>query len=212
MSITKWILPALCVTGTLSAQALGDLNGLVSSAGKYVHTGMAGTPKPMPLELVKISGDNGSPEEVLMYRSVDVQHWRFTYRIDVKDGATLDAAPEAADPAADPTEDAKAPAPKPHRSVNAECTHGVFGGFKYSPSAVLDFKTLENTWIGVPLEDAIDQLKANGYVRGFSKVTLARPTDRRVPDEYVYVFNCPWERTQVAISTQTGALAWTASY
>jgi len=28
----------------------------------------------------------------------------------------------------------------------------------------------------------------------------------------VYVFDCPWERTQVAISTQTGELTWRASY
>ena len=204
MPIHKWILPVLCLTGTLSAQALGDLNGLITSASHYVHTGMAGTPKPMPLELVKISGDYGAPEEVLMNRSVDVQHWRFIYRIDLKDAATLETAPEA--------DDAKGPLPKPHRSVSADCTHGLFGQYKYSPSAALDCKTLENTWIGIPLEDAINQLKALGYVRGFTKVTLVRPYDKNLPDEYVYIFTCPWERTKVAISTQTGALAWTASY
>ena len=199
MSITKWILPALCLTGTLSAQALGDLNGLINQASHSVTRGLGAGPHAMPLELCKISGDGGGPEGLLMNRSVDVQHWRFLYRIDVKgDAATLD--------------DAKPTIPLPHRSVTADCTKGIFGGFKYSPDKVTDSKSLDNTWIGIPLEDAINQLKANGYQRGFTKVILARPSSPLVPDDYVYIFDCPWERTQVAISTQTGALTWTAAY
>ena len=204
MSTTKWILPVLCLTGTLSAQALGDLNGLITSASHYVSHGLGGGAHTTPLELCKIAGDSGDQEGTLMNRSVDVQHWRFLYRIDVGKDATLADAPEP---------EAKRPAPIPkHHSVTADCTKGVFSGFKYSPAIVTDAKTLENTWIGVPLEDAIDQLKANGYVRGFTKVLLARPANPALPDDYVYIFNCPVEHTQVAISTQTGALAWTVSY
>jgi len=191
MSACKWIIPVLCAAGTLSAQSLGDLNGLISSANRYVHTGLAATPHPMPLELCKVSGDNGGKDEVLMNRSVDVVHWQFQYRVDVTSQIAT---------------------PKPPHSVLAECNRGVFGGFKYSPALITDVKTLENTWVGISLEDAIDQLKATGYVRGFSRVTLARPVNPAVPDEMVYVFDCPWERTQVAISTQTGELTWRASY
>ena len=197
MSPLKWILPIVCVAGTLSAQSLGDLNGLINTASHYVHQGMSGTPHPQTLELCKVVGDNGGKEDELMTRSVDVVHWKFQYRIDVgsasKDSKTA------------------APAPKPPHSVLVECDRGVFGGFKYSETVVNDVQSLENTWIGISLEDAIDALKAAGYNRGFSRVILARPANTAVPDEYVYAFDCPWERTQVGVSTQTGELVWRAN-
>ena len=196
MSLTKWILPILCSSGALFAQTLGDLNGLIAGASHYVSRGMAGTHDPKPLEICKIIGENGGQPEVLMTRSVDVVHWNFLYRIDVRQGA---AGEEEA-------------TPKPHHSVSVECNRGVYGNFKYSPAMITGVKSLENTWIGVSLGDAIEQLNNLGYVRGFSKVTLARPLNPALPDEYVYVFNCPWERTEVAISTQTGALTWRMTY
>ena len=200
MSLTQWILPIICSSGALFAQTLGDLNGLVQGASHYVSQGMAGTHNPRPLEMCKIVGQNGGQPEVLMSRSVDVIHWNFLYRI--KDGA-LNAAEE---------NDAAPKAPTPHRSVIIECNRGIFGGFKYSPTPIAGVKSLENTWIGVSLGDAIGQLNAAGYFRGFSKVTLMRPLNPALPDEYVYIFDCPWERTQVAISTQTGALSWRMTY
>ena len=196
MTHAKWIVPVLCAAGSLCAQSLGDLNGLITSASHYVSRGMAGTPQPMPLELCKVSGDNGGDPDLLMTRSVDVAHWKFLYRIDVKAAADEDGMPK----------------PKPHRAVIAECNRGVFGGFKYSSVLVTDAKSLEDTWIGVSLQDAIETLNNAGYNRGFSRVTLTRPANPAVPDEYVYVFDCPWERNQVAISTTTGALSWRAQY
>ena len=197
MSLTKWILPIICSSGALFAQSLGDLNGLIAGASHFVSRGMAGTHDPQPLEICKIIGENGGQPDLLMTRSVDVVHWNFLYRIDnVK--AT--------------GEEENAPAPKPHRSVSVECNRGVFGNFKYSPSLITGVKSLESTWIGISLGDAIAQLNNTGYIRGFSKVTLMRPLNPAVPDEYVYVFDCPWERTQVAISTQTGDLSWRMMY
>jgi hypothetical protein len=77
---------------------------------------------------------------------------------------------------------------------------------------VTGVKSLEYSWVGISLDAAIGQLNALGYVRGFTKVTLERPANPHIPDEYVYVFNCPLERTLVALSTQNGALIWTESY
>lgn len=191
MSACKWIIPVLCAAGTLSAQSLGDLNGLISSANRYVHTGLAATPHPMPLELCKVSGDNGGKDEVLMNRSVDVVHWQFQYRVDVTSQIAT---------------------PKPPHSVLAECNRGVFGGLQYSEALVTEAKTLEHTWVGIPLEDAIDALRNAGFNRGFDQVTLTRPDNSLVPDEYVYIFDCPFERFKVAISTQTGELAWKSAY
>jgi hypothetical protein len=192
MSSIRWILPVLCASAALSAQSLGDLNSLVDSAAKYLHHGLQGTQHPLTPELCKISGDSGSADE-LMSRSIDVVHWKFLYRIDV--GGQTEVIPD-----------------KPKRSIITECKRGVFGGLQYSTAPVTDAKTLENTWIGISLDDALVQLRARGYTRGFSKVTLARPSSPDLPDEYVYVFDCPLERSQVAISTQDASLVWTATY
>jgi hypothetical protein len=64
----------------------------------------------------------------------------------------------------------------------------------------------------VPLDAAIASLNAYGFVRGFQSVDLVRPSLPDFPDDYVYVFNCPWERRQVAISCQNGSLVWTIGY
>jgi hypothetical protein len=64
----------------------------------------------------------------------------------------------------------------------------------------------------VTLDTAIANLNANGYVRGFSSVELERPDLANWPDDYVYVFTCPWEQRQFAISCQTGAMVWNYGY
>lgn len=197
MSFAKWVFPIVCAASALHAQSFGDLNGLIASASHYASHGMSSSHDARPLELCRVSGDNGGDPNVLMTRSVDVNHWSFLYRLGGV--APLDA-PEA---------DA---APKPFRSAMLECTQGIFGGFKYSAAPLPELKSLEFTWVAVSLDSAIAQLNNAGYVRGFDSVTLMRPSNLKYPDGYVYLFNCPWERTRVAISTQTGAFTWRQMY
>ena len=79
-------------------------------------------------------------------------------------------------------------------------------------ASVPDCKSLENTWLAITLDGAIAQLNANGYSRGFSQVETLRPDLAGYPEETVYVFTCPPERTEVAISASTGALTWHRIY
>jgi hypothetical protein len=181
----------------MMAQGATDLNGLVTAAAHYVSSGMSGAHDPQTLALSKIIGNNGSQTpEFLMTKATDVQHWTFLYKIS-------DIPAAAQDP------DAK---PKPRVTVQAECTQGVFGDFRYSSTPVKNAKSLEFTWVAVPLDGAIANLNANGYVRGFSSVEMLRPDMANWPDDYVYVFTCPWERREVAISCQTGAMVWNYGY
>jgi hypothetical protein len=100
----------------------------------------------------------------------------------------------------------------PHVTAQAECTQGVFNNFHFSGSPVKNVKSLEFTWVAVSLDGAIASLNASGYVRGFSSVEMVRPGLANWPDDYVYVFTCPWERREVAISCQSGAMAWNYGY
>jgi hypothetical protein len=191
----KWLIPVACVSASLMAQTASDLNGLVSAANHYVSDGMSSSRDPETLALSKIVGDNGGqfPDQ-LMAKATDVQHWTFLYKINP-------ATPPAAAP--DP-----AGKPKPHLAVQAQCTQGIFNSFRYLGTPVKGVKSLEYTWVAVPLDTAILNLNANGYVRGFSSVALMRPDRANWPDDFVYVFTCPWERREVAISCQTGAMVW----
>jgi hypothetical protein len=197
MSLSTWLLPAVFVSTALFSQTVGDLNGLVAAAGHYASHGMGGTRDAQALAIHKITGTNGGKGDILMSRSVDVSHWQFLYHINQP------VAAEGVD---------EGVLPKPHRSVLVECDKGIFGSFKYSPSMVTGVKSLEFTWIAISLDTAIAQLNNLGYVRGFSSVALERPANPQFPDEYVYLFKCPWERTLVAISTQTGAFTWSQGY
>ena len=200
MSLAKWIIPIACVSTALLAQSPSDLNGLVSAASHYVSSGMSGSHDPETLALNKITGDPGGLfPGILMTKATDVQHWTFLYRV----GSSQ---PMPAPPAGLPD------GPQAHVAVLAECTQGVFNSFRYSDTAVAGLKSLEFTWVATSLDTAILNLNANGYVRGFANVELMRPDLPGFPDEFVYVFNCPWERREVAISCQTGALTWTYSY
>ena len=214
MFTAKWILPIVCAGTALTAQTSNDLNGLAAAARRYVSSGMAGSHDPQPMELCRMAGDIGTPNApVLMTRATDVQHWTFLYRL----GGGAPEAPGAPVSAAGLSgqEDAAADdgivLPQ-HKAVLAECSKGVFNRFRYSPKPVQAMKSLEYTWVAVPLESAILYLNANGYIRGFSSVALVRPDAPRYPDEFVYLFNCPWERTRVAISCQSGAMVWTEMY
>lgn len=199
MLSAKWLIPIVCASSAMLAQTANDLNGLVSAAANYVSSGMSGSHDPQTLALSKISGNSGSVfPDVLMTKATDVQHWTFLYRINTghpKDEASL-----------------QDPAPQTHTAVMAECTQGIFNNFRYSGTPVTGVKSLQFTWVAVSLDNAILNLNANGYVRGFSTVDLMRPDITGFPDEYVYVFNCPWERRECAVSCQTGALVWTYGY
>lgn len=194
MLTAKWLVPAACLTTALSAQSFNDLNGLASAASHFVSSGMAASRDPQPLGLHKIVGnyDDKAPN-TLMNRASDVQHWTFLYKIQVGPGP-------------------QAPAGPPHPAVTAECSRGVFHDFHYSDKPVQGLKGLDNTWIATSLENAIANLNANGYVRGFTAVSIMRPDMPNWSDELVYVFKCPWERRDVAISCQTGAMVWTYGY
>lgn len=210
MPSAKWILPLVIASGTLAAQNVGDLNSLSGAAARYVSHGMGGTRDRMTTELCKINGDNGGDKNFLMSRATDVVHWTFLYSIKPTLTQTAEGGP-AALPELSPEGLAEGALP-PHHSLTVQSMRGVFGSFKYSPSKVADSKSLEFTWIAVPLGDAIQRLNGLGYVRGFSTVTLMRPADPKLPDEYVYIFDCPWERSRVALSTQSGDLVWLANY
>lgn len=199
MYSTKWLLPVLAASGSLMAQTMGDLNGLASTAARFLSHGLAGSQDRPALALCKMKGDNGPNPTMLMTRGIDVVHWTFLYRAEPTPAAATDA----------PGEDAIV---LPKNSVTVQSRRGIFGDFKYSPAKVLDAKPVEYAWIAISLDDAIRQLNYNGYARGFATVTLVRPADNKYPDEYVYVFDCPWERTRVALSSQTGALTWTEHY
>lgn len=217
MSIAKWLIPAACLTTALTAQSVNDLNGLVSAAGKYVTSGMAASRDPQSLGLCKMVGNyDDKVPNALMTRASEVQHWTFLYRIQSGlPGPGLDAPvdcpqPPTAPPSAPPT--TSAPAPMSHVAVTAECSKGIFHDFRYSSKPVTGLKSLDNTWMAVSLDSAVASLNANGCVRGFTAVSVMRPDLPNWPDELVYVFSCPWERRDVAISCQTGALAWTYGF
>lgn len=202
----KWLLPILAAGGSLMAQSMGDLNGLASTAARFLSHGLAGTQGRPTLALCKMKGDNGPNPALLMTRGIDVVHWTFLYRAEPTPATGADS------PAAGANTSDEDAIVLPKNSVTVQSKRGIFGDFQYSPAKVLDAKPVEYAWIAISLDDAIRQLNYNGYARGFSTVTLVRPADNKYPDEYVYVFDCPWERTRVALSSQTGALTWTERY
>jgi hypothetical protein len=184
----KWLLATLCTAGTLFGQTLGDLNGLAQAAGKYVSHGLSSAHDASSLELYRIIGDRDVPEPALLGRGVDVTHWNFQYKVvPFRPGA----------------------AAEPHKQVLADCNRGIFENFAYSDSMVTDARSLEFTWIAISMDDAIAELKKHGYTHGFRKVTLMRPMNPNIPDEYVYIFECPLDHRNVAVSTQSGELSWT---
>ncbi len=185
MSILRPALTLLCAAGALSAQVPVDLNGLAAAAQRYANHGVQGQAHPLALDLRLMKGDNGGDPDTLMGRSADVVRWTVFYN--ARPG--LEALAQA-------------------RSASVKCTRGTFGDFFTSPSPIPDCKSLEATWLAVNLDAAIGQLNANGYVRGFSLVAVKRPQVPGISDEPVYVFTCPWERQEVAISAATGAMVW----
>ncbi len=184
----------LCAAGTLAAQGAVDLNSLASAAKRYASHGLQGTHTPATLDLRLVRGDSGGNPAFLMSKASDVQRWTLFYQ-------ALYQVPE----------EAGSVLPRP-RSASVKCTKGVFSDFFLSTPPIPGCKSMEFTWVALSLDAAIASLNANGYVRGFSQVETKRPDGQGYPDELVYVFTCPWERAKVAISGNTGALAWYQMY
>ena len=196
MRKAAWLIPILCSGVALCAQSLGDLNGLTQAAAHYCSHGMAAERDPESLALYRIIGDQGGVSASLMTKGVDVVHWSFQYKL-LPVGAN--PGPNDELPAADGA----------RQGVTAECDRGIFAHFQYTSALVTDARSLEYTWIAISLDDALAQVKAHGYSGKFNRVTLMRPMNPRIPDEYVYIFECPADNARVAISTQTGDLMWT---
>lgn len=184
----------LCAAGTLAAQGAVDLNGLTAAARRYASQGLQGTQSHATLDLRLLRGDNGGNPALLMTKASDVQRWTIFYEAQYKLGSEEGAA-----------------LPKPH-SASLKCTRGIFSDFFLSTPSIPQCKSMEFTWVAVSLDAAVYNLNLHGYVRGFSQVETKRPEAPGYPDELVYVFTCPWERTKVAISGNTGALAWYQMY
>ena len=194
MFIAKSAMILLCAVGTLAAQGSVDLNSLASAAKRYTSHGLQGTHSPATLDLRLVRGDNGGNPAFLMAKASDVQRWTLFY----------DAQYQV-------SEEAGSVLPRP-RSASVKCTKGLFSDFFLSAPPIPGCKSMEFTWVAVSLDSAIANLNLNGYVRGFSQVETKRPDAPSYPDELVYVFTCPWERAKVAISGNTGALAWYQMY
>jgi len=200
MSLLKPVLFLFSTACILGAQSSVDLNGLAASAARYVSQSVQGQHDPMNLDLRLIRGDNGGHPETLMSKATDVQRWTIFYNVEPKAHV------------ADPTAQEGIVLPPPAHSASVKCTLGLFSDFFLSTPPVPNCHSLENTWLAVSLDGAIAQLNALGYVRGFSKVETRRPNNPGWPDELVYIFECPWERTNVAISCNTGAAVWTQMF
>lgn len=192
MFILRPTLTLLCATSILGAQSPVDLNSLAMAAKRYASHGLQGQQFPATLDLREMKGDNGGNPNFLMMKATDVQRWTVFYNTSYKT----------------PSED-EIVRPK---SASLKCVQGVFSDFFMSPQAIPDCKSIEFTWLAVPLDGAIAHLNALGFVRGFSLVETKDPDLTGFPPGLVYVFTCPWERTKVAISATTGALSWTESF
>jgi hypothetical protein len=183
-----------CAGTAVLAQTAGDLNALASAASRYAAHGVAGTRQPVMLDLREIKGESALLPGALMTKALDIQRWTFFY----------DAGPNPGDEGAAPEAASK--------SASCKCVNSLFSDFHFSPKPIPATKSLEYTWVAVTLDQAIQQLNLQGYVRGFSDVKLMRPDQPDIPDGFVYIFDCPWERTLVAISASSGETTWLEHY
>jgi len=76
----------------------------------------------------------------------------------------------------------------------------------HGPESPEALRTLEH------IDAAIGSLNTQGYLQGFTSVTLMRSTNPQLPDAYVYAFNCPLDRTVVGISASSGQVLWKEFY
>ncbi|BDU75642.1 hypothetical protein [Mesoterricola sediminis] len=173
-----------------TAQIPLDLNSLSASADRYLNRNLQASPYPITRQMVLMRGDNGGDAAHLMSKALDVQRWTVFYNLD-GNGPTTDPLP---------------------KSASVKCVRGIFGDYHTAPKAVPDCKSIQDTWLAVNLDAAVNALVSHGYTRGFSQVEILRPDRTGFSDELVYLFTCPWERTRVAISASTGAYVWYQAY
>jgi hypothetical protein len=190
---TARLIPALCVSSGLTAQAMSDLNSLVIQSSRYIARQTEGQPVHQDLTLFRVIGA-GSGEETLMHAGRDIQTWTLIYQID---------------PAGVPVPPQKGQA---FQSLSVQCNDGLFNALLWSPLPVFDAKSLQWAWFAVSLDEAIDERKGLGYNRGFANVTLMRPMHPRYSDESTFVFKCPPDKVYVGISAQTGKKLWTEPF
>jgi len=185
-----------CLVGLgwgLFAQSVNDLNSLVLQADRFASRQMAPC-HAKTLDLFRIIGTSGQGPENLMEKGVDLGQWTLMYQA----GGVAGPPP--------------GPPGGPWQSVSIHCQHGMFTDLAWSPLPIFDCKTLEPVWITLTLDAAIDQLRRQGFSRGFSSLTLMRPLHPRLPDECTFVFKCPPEEAFVGISAQTGKWLWTEPF
>jgi hypothetical protein len=176
------------------AQSVSDINGLASAASQFAAHGVSGTQHQMQLDLREIKGDNALVPGALMNKALDIQRWTFFYNLNAAPGTSGDAGK---------------PAPM---SASCKCVNSLFSDFHLAAHPIPATKSLQFTWVATTVDQAIQALNQQGYVRGFSEVKLVRPDAPGVPDGYVYIFNCPWERTLVAVSAASGEVTWLEQY
>ena len=225
MFFPKRLLPLLCLGSALVAQS-NDLNTLLGAAYEYSTAGMSASRSMLKLDLTKARGDAGAPSPlpILLFKSLDVSHWTFFYNLKnpYGPGCLLGQNPDPGPnpdtgPGPGPNPDpgpapAPQPAPQPFLSASAQCSQGIFGDFRLSPTSISDSKTIAGAWVATSIDAAIGTLNNQGYVQGFTSVTLMRSTNPQLPDAYVYAFNCPLESTVVGISASSGQLLWKEFY
>ena len=188
------IVPIIFAGTTLMAQSSGDINVLASAAAQFAAHGMGGTRHQAQLDLREIRGESALVPGALMNTALDIQRWTFFYNVNALPGG--EGAPDLPTP----------------RSASCKCVNSIFSDFHFSAAPIPAAKSLEYTWAAVSVGQAIQALNQQGYVRGFSDVKLVRPDAPNTPDGYVYLFNCPWERTLVAVSAASGAVTWLEQY
>ncbi len=184
------VIPILCAGTALMAQSVSDINGLTSAAAQFVAHGVAGTQHKSKLDLREIKGESALVPGALMTTALDIQRWTFFYNVNATPGT--EGVPDMPTP----------------MSASCKCVNSLFSDFHFSANAIPAAKSLEFTWVAVTVDQAIQALNQQGYVRGFSDVKLMRPDAPNIPDGYVYIFNCPWERTLVAVSAASGQVTW----
>jgi len=191
---TLRLIPILCATSGLMAQAMGDLNSLAIQAGRYIAFETAGQAFHPQLTLFRIIGTSGGEVESTLQKGADIQLWTLIYQID----------PSGSPP---PPRGDDAP-----QSVSVQCSHGLFNALVWSPLPVFDAKSLQWAWFAISLDEAIAELRRRGFTRGFSNLTVMRPMHPHTSDECTFVFECPLDRAYVGVSAQTGRTLWTEPF
>ena len=183
----------VCLGCGLFGQSVNDLNSLVLEADRFATRQMAPA-RARTLDLYRIVGTGGGDPETLLEKGVDLDLWTLMYE------------------ALPPEDSAPGPPGGPWQTVNIQCRKGMFTELAWSPLPIFDCKSLEQVWITLTLDAAIEQLRGQGFTRGFTSLTVMRPLYPRISDECTFVFKCVPDQAFVGISAQTGKWLWTEPF